>query len=159
RKSTIFDRSEASGSPVRAGVRSASKRTIRVHETFLVRPSGASSTMTKRSRSWSRERSRDVNSGRASRQTAFRRSRRLWPPSRACSIETTGSRNIRVCGISCGPPVGSSDRQTRVAKDLARDDQTVDLARPLVDLRDPRIAKVSFDGILLGVPVAAVDLQ
>ena len=41
------------GSPVSAGIRSASKSTMRVQQTRFVRPSGASSSITKRSRSWS----------------------------------------------------------------------------------------------------------
>ena len=53
RKSTILARSAARGSPESDGIRSASKSIMRVQQTRFVRPSGASRTMTKRSRSWS----------------------------------------------------------------------------------------------------------
>ena len=49
--------------------------------------------------------------------------------------------------------------QPAVAEDLPRDDQPVDLARALVDLGDARVAEVALDRVLLGVAVAAVDLE
>jgi len=100
KKSTILARNVAKGSPVNAGIRSASKSTMRVQQTRFVRPSGASSTITKRSRSWSRVCSRYPNSGNASRHIVFKSSRFFSPPSSVCSIETTRSRNILVCGTS-----------------------------------------------------------
>src|ERR1700682_5812510 len=53
----------------------------------------------------------------------------------------------------------STDRQPAVAKDLPRDDQAVDLARALVDLRDARVAEVALHGIFLRVAIAPVDLK
>src|SRR5205814_4660021 len=44
-------------------------------------------------------------------------------------------------------------------EDLARDHEPLDLARPLVDLRDLRVAVVALDRELLRVPVAAEDLD
>src|SRR5262249_10247863 len=136
------------------GMRSASKSTMRVQQTRRTIPSAPASSITKRSRSWSSEYSRSSRSGSASRHMSFRSGRCFSPPSRVCSIETTRSRNIRVWAITV-----SSDRQPRILEDLPRDDQPVDLARALVDLGDPRVAKVALDRVLLGVAVAAVDLE
>ena len=56
----------------------------------------ATSSMTKRSRSWSSVCSRNSSSGRASRHMSLSSGRCFSPPSRVCSIETTRSRNMRV---------------------------------------------------------------
>ena len=40
-------------------------------------------------------------------------------------------------------------------EDAARDDEALYLARALVDLRDPRVAVVTLDRVILHVPVAA----
>src|SRR4051794_26928767 len=45
------------------------------------------------------------------------------------------------------------------AEDRARDHEPLDLARPLVDLRDLRVAVVALDRELLRVAVAAEDLD
>jgi hypothetical protein len=55
RNSTIFSRSAAPASPVIAGMRSASKRTMRVQQIRREIPFAAPKSMTKRSRSWSSE--------------------------------------------------------------------------------------------------------
>src|SRR5690606_13800406 len=44
-------------------------------------------------------------------------------------------------------------------KQGGRDHDALDLARPLVDLRDPRVPIIAFDVVLLRVAVAAVDLD
>src|SRR3954465_14121235 len=46
-----------------------------------------------------------------------------------------------------------------VPEDLARDHESLDLARPLVDLGDLRVTVVALDGKLLRVAVAAEDLD
>ena len=70
----------AAGSPVSVGIRSASKRTIRVHAIFLAEPSGPRSSMTKRSRSWSRACSAYSNPGSASRQSSLQQGEVLLSP-------------------------------------------------------------------------------
>src|SRR5258705_13893549 len=47
----------------------------------------------------------------------------------------------------------------RLAEDRARDHEPLDLARPLVDLGDLRVAVVALDRELLRVAVAAEDLD
>src|SRR5215471_9359041 len=98
-------------------------------------------------------------------------------------METIRSRNIRVWGMvkgrrwwdvggeactfpyilrptSCVLLLASlSDRDSHVLENLARDDQPVDLAGALVDLGDAGVAEVALDRILLGVAVAAVNLE
>src|SRR5687767_3657134 len=44
-------------------------------------------------------------------------------------------------------------------QEVARNDETLDLTRSLSDLADLRVAEHALDGILLGIPVAAVDLD
>src|SRR5439155_15667422 len=51
------------------------------------------------------------------------------------------------------------DLHAGAAKDLAGDDETVDLAGSLVNLGDPRVPEVALHRVLLRVPVTAVDLQ
>src|SRR5476651_1059377 len=43
--------------------------------------------------------------------------------------------------------------------EVARDEEPLDLARALVDLRDARVAIVALDGIVVQVAVAAMDLD
>src|SRR5215210_6577715 len=43
--------------------------------------------------------------------------------------------------------------------DGAGDDEALDLAGSLVDLRDPRVAVVPLDGMVLHVPASAEDLD
>src|SRR6476469_1384141 len=65
----------------------------------------------------------------------------------------------RAC--ACTPKRSSlrHQRAFRQAEDRARDDKALDLARPLVDLRDLRVAVVPLDRELLGVAVPAEDLD
>src|SRR6185436_9264792 len=78
---TILSRRPPAGSPERTGIRSASKRTMRVHPIRRTRPSAAASSITNRSRSWSRVCATYSKSGSASRHRVFRSSRCFSPPS------------------------------------------------------------------------------
>src|SRR5438132_14067877 len=51
------------------------------------------------------------------------------------------------------------DRPLAQPEDRPGDHEPLDLARPLVDLRDLRVAVVALNRKLLGVPVSAEDLD
>src|SRR6185437_10504361 len=65
----------------------------------------------------------------------------------------------RACACTSMKSSPRHQRAFRQAEDRARDDQALDLARPLVDLRDLRVAVVPLDRELLGVAVPAEDLN
>src|SRR4051795_4155633 len=108
----------------------------------------------------------------ASRSTGTRRAPRIHPAtaaSHATELSTTSRvpRNRMVF-----PGTGLADDGLRVfhaarcfqgrgvgLHDGAGDDEALDLARSLVDLRDPRIPVVSLDGMVLHVPPPAENLD
>src|SRR6185436_15987907 len=105
-----------------------------------------------RSRSWTPGRMRSS----AKRRTCSRRS--CWssvkPKSMpAPAVAVVGS--VRTAAISFPPgfPPGSG------LQDPIGDHHLLDLAGPLVDLGDAGVAEVALDVVLLGVAVAAVDLE
>src|SRR5436190_18982801 len=93
----------------------------------------------------------------------------MSPNRSARATETAHLRRYRAGGWGGGFPRdactskgGAStlrQRALRQPEDRTRDHESLDLARPLVDLRDLRVAVVPLDRELLGVAVAAEDLD
>src|SRR6266511_3420423 len=69
---------------------------------------------------------------------------------RAMSRDLIPSRGLCLCGRA---------HAIEAAEDRPGDHETLDLARPLVDLRDLGVAVVALDRELLGVAVAAQNLD
>src|SRR5436190_6737920 len=65
-----------------------------------------------------------------------------------CDAQTSEGCATGFCALARGLP-----------REVARDDEPLDLARPLVDLRDARVAVVSLDRIVAKVAIAAMDLD
>src|SRR5215469_16139511 len=68
------------------------------------------------------------------------------PASGSCSLVRKSSANA------------GEKKRARLAQHLAGDHEPLDLLRPLVDLRDLRVAHEALDRVLLDVAVAAQDL-
>src|ERR1700756_1669948 len=64
------------------------------------------------------------------------------------------------CSLAPQSPANAGQEKcARLAKHLAGDHEPLDLLRPLVDLRDLRVAHEAFDRVLLDVAVATEDLH
>src|SRR5438045_3598800 len=68
-------------------------------------------------------------------------------------VSRTGSSRLRPMSLALG------ERALGEAEDRSGDHESLDLAGPLVDLRDLRVAVVALDRKLLRVAVAAEDLN
>src|SRR5437762_10012473 len=66
---------------------------------------------------------------------------------------------VYACTTRGSPRSAHHQGSFRHAEDAAGNHETLDLARPLIDLGDLRVAVVALHGKLLGVAVAAEDLD
>src|SRR5215210_1268163 len=96
----------------------------------------------------------------------------LWPGSSTIVVPASGSGRAADGATATSAPTAASAASRRIlslltgrerasaeAEHAARDDEALDFARPLVDLRDLRVAVVALHRELLRVPVAAEHLD
>src|SRR5919204_6864241 len=81
------------------------------------------------------------------------------PPAAIDDIEENRARLCRLCDDPPQRPRANRQRPLRQAEDRSRDDEPLNLARPLVDLGDPRVPVIPLDGKLLRVAVPTEDLD
>src|SRR5919204_2855992 len=112
---------------------------------------------------------RRTGSSRRRRLTRGRSGRTLSARNRNARVRMIAVSSIAVGGGCCPHPGGDAraytylrlrgERPLRQPEDRARDDEPLNLARPLVDLRDLRVPVVALDRKLLRVAVTAENLD